>query len=67
MKRHPVINVKIGKRQGASGFKSFTPMAINQHFDIQEREYSEIKPENTVNIDQGGTIAGFGGYLTPVS
>ncbi|KAL9572016.1 hypothetical protein ACKAV7_003848 [Fusarium commune] len=30
------------------------------YFDIREREYGWIKPENTVNVDEGGIMAGFG-------
>ncbi|KFA78093.1 hypothetical protein S40288_10308 [Stachybotrys chartarum IBT 40288] len=35
-------------------------MAVDWYFDIREREYGWIKPENTVNIDEGGIMAGFG-------
>ncbi|RKL12534.1 hypothetical protein BFJ70_g16201 [Fusarium oxysporum] len=45
---------KIGKRQEASRFNCFTPTAVNWYFDIREREYGWIKPENTVNVDEGG-------------
>ncbi|KAJ3453253.1 hypothetical protein MRS44_017500 [Fusarium solani] len=48
MKRHPSLKTKIGKRQEASRFNSFTPMAVNWYFDIRESEYGWIKPENTV-------------------
>ncbi|KAG6978484.1 Pogo transposable element with ZNF domain [Fusarium oxysporum f. sp. conglutinans] len=54
MKRHPSIKTKIGKRQEASRFNCFTPTAVNWYFDIREREYGWIKPENTVNVDEGG-------------
>ncbi|EGU86287.1 hypothetical protein FOXB_03195 [Fusarium oxysporum f. sp. conglutinans Fo5176] len=57
MKRHPPIKKKIGKRQEASRFNSFTPTAVNWYFDIRESEYGWIKPENTVNINEGGIIA----------
>ncbi|KAK7575425.1 hypothetical protein V3481_017385 [Fusarium oxysporum f. sp. vasinfectum] len=60
MKRHPSIKTKIGKRQEASRFNCFTPTAVNWYFDIREREYGWIKPENTVNVDEGGIMAGFG-------
>ncbi|KAJ3454563.1 hypothetical protein MRS44_013163 [Fusarium solani] len=60
MKRHPSIKTKIGKRQEASRFNSFAPMAVNWYFDIRESEYGWIKPENTVNVDEGGIMAGFG-------
>ncbi|KAJ0128127.1 Uncharacterized protein HZ326_28780, partial [Fusarium oxysporum f. sp. albedinis] len=53
MKRHPSIKTKIGKRQEASRFNCFTPTAVNWYFDIREREYGWIKPENTVNVDEG--------------
>ncbi|KAM5528247.1 transposase [Fusarium oxysporum f. sp. phaseoli] len=60
VKRHPSIKKKIGKRQEASRFNCFTPTAVNWYFDIREREYGWIKPENTVNVDEGGIMAGFG-------
>ncbi|KAJ3454646.1 hypothetical protein MRS44_013246 [Fusarium solani] len=60
MKRHPSIKTKIENRQEASRFNSFTPMAVNWYFDIRESEYGWIKPENTVNVDEGGIMAGFG-------
>ncbi|OBS16857.1 hypothetical protein FPOA_12567 [Fusarium poae] len=60
IKRHPEIDTKVGKRQEAARFNSFTPMAVNWYFDIREREYGWIKPENTVNVDEGGIMAGFG-------
>ncbi|KAJ0126480.1 Transcription factor atf1, partial [Fusarium oxysporum f. sp. albedinis] len=62
MKRHPAIKTKIGRRQEPSRFNSFTPMAVNWYFDIREREYGWIKPENTVNVDEGGIMAGYGEY-----
>ena len=63
IKRHPEIDTKVGKRQEASRFNSFTPMAVNWYFDIRESEYGWIKPENTVNVNEGGIMAGFGEYL----
>ncbi|KAF4446915.1 hypothetical protein F53441_9493, partial [Fusarium austroafricanum] len=60
IKRHPYIKTKIGKRQEASRFNCFTPTAVNWYFDIRESEYGWIKPENTVNVDEGGIMAGFG-------
>ena len=60
VKRHPAIKSKIGRRQEASRFNSFTPKAANWYFDIREREYGWIKPENKVNVDEGGIMAGFG-------
>jgi hypothetical protein len=64
VKRHPSIKNKIGKRQEASRFNCFTPTAVNWYFDIREREYGWIKPENTVNVDEGGIMAGFGKHLS---
>ncbi|KAJ0130890.1 hypothetical protein HZ326_26017 [Fusarium oxysporum f. sp. albedinis] len=60
IKRHPDIETKVGKRQEAARFNSFTPMAVNWYFGIRESEYGWIKPENTVNVDEGGIMAGFG-------
>ncbi|RKK07497.1 hypothetical protein BFJ65_g17703 [Fusarium oxysporum f. sp. cepae] len=60
IKRHPDIETKVGKRQEAARFNSFTPMAVNWYFGIRESEYGWIKPENTVNVDEGGVMAGFG-------
>ncbi|EGU88937.1 hypothetical protein FOXB_00543 [Fusarium oxysporum f. sp. conglutinans Fo5176] len=62
IKRHPEIDTKVGKRPEASRFNSFTPMAVNWYFDIWESEYGWIKPENTVDVDEGGIMAGFGEY-----
>ncbi|KAM5527204.1 transposase [Fusarium oxysporum f. sp. phaseoli] len=33
---------------------------IETKFGIRESEYGWIKPENTVNVDEGGIMAGFG-------
>ncbi|KAG6979719.1 hypothetical protein FocnCong_v010364 [Fusarium oxysporum f. sp. conglutinans] len=60
MKRHPSIKTKIGKLQEASRFNCFTPTAVNWYFDIRESEYGWIKPGDTVNVDEGGIMAGFG-------
>ncbi|KAF6528300.1 hypothetical protein HZS61_008602 [Fusarium oxysporum f. sp. conglutinans] len=60
IKRHDDIKTKVGKRQEAARFNSFTPMAVNWYFDIRESEYGWIKPENTVNVDEGGIMTGFG-------
>ncbi|OBS16804.1 hypothetical protein FPOA_27081 [Fusarium poae] len=60
IKRHPSIKTKIGKRQEASRFNCFTPTAVNWYFDIREREYGWIKPDNIINVDEGGIMAGFG-------
>jgi hypothetical protein len=62
IKRHDDIKAMVGKRQEASRFSSFTPMAVNWYFDIRESEYGWIKPESTVNVDDGGIMAGFGEY-----
>jgi hypothetical protein len=60
IQRHPEIKTKVGRRQEANRFDSFTPKAVHWYFDIREKEYGWIKPENTVNVDEGGIIAGFG-------
>jgi hypothetical protein len=62
IKYHPDIETKVGKCQEATRFNSFTPMAVNWYFGIRESEYGWIKSENTVNINEGGIIAGFGKY-----
>jgi hypothetical protein len=62
IKRHPDIETKVENRQEAARFNSFTPMAVNWYFGIRESEYGWIKPENTVNVDEGGIMAGFGKY-----
>lgn len=58
--RHPEVKTKIGRRQEASRFNGFTPKAVNWYFNIRENEFGWIKPENTVNVDKGGIMAGFG-------
>jgi hypothetical protein len=60
IQRHPELRTKRGRRQEANRFDSFTPKAVYWFFDIREKEYSWIKPENTVNVDEGGIMAGFG-------
>jgi hypothetical protein len=60
VKRHLKLSTKLGKRQEAARFDGFTPKAVNWYFDIRETEYGWIKPENTVNVDEGGIMAGFG-------
>ncbi|KAF6527905.1 hypothetical protein HZS61_008207 [Fusarium oxysporum f. sp. conglutinans] len=60
IKRHPKLKTKPGRRQEANRFNSFTPKAVHWYFDIREEEYGWIKPENTVNVDEGGIMAGFG-------
>ena len=64
LEQHPEIKTKRGKRQEANRFDAFTPKAVNWYFDIREHEYGWIKPENTVNIDEGGIMAGFGKEYT---
>jgi hypothetical protein len=59
---HPEIKTKPGRRQEASRFNSFTPKAVHWYFDIREKEYGWIKPENIVNVDEGGIMSGFGKY-----
>ena len=63
IQRHPEIKTKPGRRQEANRFNSFTPKAVHWYFDIREREYGWIKPENTVNVDEGGIMSGFGKYI----
>ncbi|RKK57131.1 hypothetical protein BFJ69_g17557 [Fusarium oxysporum] len=60
IKRHSKLSTKLGERQEAARFDGFTPKAVNWYFDIRENEYGWIKPENTVNVDEGGIMAGFG-------
>jgi Tc5 transposase DNA-binding domain/helix-turn-helix, Psq domain len=62
IKRYPEIKTKPGRRQEANRFDSFTPKAVDWYFDIREKEYGWIKPANTVNVDEGGIMAGFGMY-----
>ncbi|TVY74375.1 hypothetical protein Focb16_v006188 [Fusarium oxysporum f. sp. cubense] len=50
IKRHPDIETKVGKRQEAARFNSFTPMAVNWYFGIRESEYGWIKPVDKVNF-----------------
>jgi hypothetical protein len=54
------LSNKLVKRQEAARFDGFTPKAVNWYFDIRENEYGWIKPENTVNVDEGGVIVGIG-------
>jgi hypothetical protein len=63
IKRHPEIKNKRGRRQEANRFNSFTPKAVHWYFDIREKEYGWIKPENVVNVDEGGIMSGFGKLL----
>ncbi|KAM4055551.1 Tc5 transposase DNA-binding domain-containing protein [Hirsutella rhossiliensis] len=45
IQRHPELRGKV---------------AVHWYFDIREKEYGWIKPENTVNVDEGGIMSGFG-------
>jgi hypothetical protein len=58
--RRTDLKVKMGRRQEAKRFNSFTPKAVHWYFDIREGQYGWIKPENTVNVDEGGIMTGFG-------
>ncbi|KAM5528475.1 transposase [Fusarium oxysporum f. sp. phaseoli] len=60
VKRHPKLSTKLGKRQEGARFDGFTPKAVNWYFDTRENEYGWIKPENTVNLDEGSIMASFG-------
>jgi hypothetical protein len=62
IQRRPELRNKIGRRQEANRFDSFTPKAVHWFFDIREKEYGWIKPENTVNVDEGGIMTGFGEF-----
>ena len=65
--KRPELKSKIGRRQEANRFDSFTPKAVNWYFDIREGHYDWIKPENTVNVDEGGIMAGFGIISSPLN
>lgn len=52
------LKAKLGIRREASRFNGFTPKSVNWYFDIREGQYGWIKPENTVNVDKGGIMAG---------
>ena len=58
--RRADLKTKMGRRQEAKRFDSFTPKAVHWYFDIREGQYGWIKPENTVNVDEGGIMTGFG-------
>ena len=64
---HSELRTKRGRRQEANRFDSFTPKAVNWYFDIREKEYGWIKPENTVNIDERGIMVGYGKHLIHIS
>ncbi|OBS16739.1 hypothetical protein FPOA_12679 [Fusarium poae] len=52
--RRADLKTKMGRRQEAKRFDSFTPKAVHWYFDIRDGQYGWIKPENTVNVDEGG-------------
>ncbi|KAM5529592.1 transposase [Fusarium oxysporum f. sp. phaseoli] len=52
--RRADLKTKIGRRQEAKRFDSFTPKAVHWYFDIRDGQYGWIKLENTVNVDEGG-------------
>ncbi|KAM6513715.1 hypothetical protein FALCPG4_18977 [Fusarium falciforme] len=58
--RRADLKTKMGRRQEAKRFDSFTSKAVHWCFDIREGQYGWIKPENTVNVDEGGIMTGFG-------
>ncbi|XP_044717964.1 DDE superfamily endonuclease domain-containing protein [Hirsutella rhossiliensis] len=60
IERHRGLETKIGRRQEANRFESFTPKAVHWYFDIKEGQYGWIRPENIVNVDEGGIMIGFG-------
>jgi hypothetical protein len=60
--RRADLKTKMGRRQEAKRFDSFTPRAVHWYFDIRDGQYGWIKPENTVNVDEGGIMTGFGKY-----
>ena len=43
----------------ASRFDAFTPKTVNWFFNILEN-FDWIKPNNVVNVDKAGIMAGFG-------
>jgi hypothetical protein len=57
--RHLELKTKKFRVQESVGFDAFTPKAVNWYFDILE-DFAWIKPENIVNVDKGGIMAGYG-------
>jgi hypothetical protein len=57
--KYPELKKKNGRVQEIIRFEAFTPKAVNWYFDILEN-YSWVKPENIVNVDKGGIMAGYG-------
>ena len=66
IQKRPELKAKKGRRQEANRFDSFTPKAVNWYFDIREGQYDWIKPENTVNVDEAGIMAGYGRIAAPL-
>ncbi|KAH7461703.1 hypothetical protein FOMA001_g18844 [Fusarium oxysporum f. sp. matthiolae] len=60
IKRYSKLSTKLGECQESARFDRFTPRSANWYFNIREDEYGWTKPENTVNVDEGGIMAGFG-------
>jgi hypothetical protein len=60
IQRRSYLKPKMVRRQEASRFDSFIPKAVHWYFDIREGQYGWIKPENTVHVDEGGIMTGFG-------
>ncbi|RKK92600.1 hypothetical protein BFJ68_g15861 [Fusarium oxysporum] len=60
IQRRSYLKPKMGRRQEASRFDSFIPKTVHWYFDIREGQYGWIKPENTVHVDEGGIMSGFG-------
>ena len=67
IQRRSELKTKTGRRQEANRFDSFTLKTIYWFFDIREKEYGWIKPENIVNVDEKNIMAGFGKILTSYS
>jgi hypothetical protein len=60
--KHPELKKKNNRVQKIIQFEAFTPKAVNWYFDILEN-YSWAKPENIVNVDKGGIMAGYGKFF----
>jgi hypothetical protein len=57
--RHLELKTEKGRVQKSVGFDAFPPKAVNWYFDILE-DFAWNKPENIVNVDKGGIMAGYG-------
>jgi hypothetical protein len=57
--RHLKLKTKKGRVQKSVEFDAFTPKAVDWYFDILE-DFAWIKPENIVNVDKSGIMAGYG-------